>query len=90
MAITQAVTCSVEGFEDVTVIYNMMTDEEHLEQFVVRLARGGSHEGVIDKVEGWPEGYGEPFGKKTPMAFLIWCAKDGLRKAIEGFVSDPN
>lgn len=87
------VKCPLAGFENVTVVYNMLAVEAAADRFATRLGRDGSHVGVVVAVEGWDaKTYGDdPWSReKAPMAFRAWAARIGYGAAVAQFVTDPN
>lgn len=93
MELTATIECPLEGFEGVSVTYNMMATEAEADQFSVTAGRHGSHEPVVLKVDGWPvDKYGpDPWNyEKAPMAFRVWAARKGFGAAVREFLNDPN
>lgn len=90
-ALPVPVKCPVEGFTDVTVVYNMLASEEDWDALTSSAGARGVDACVV-RVEGWDaETWGEnPWGKKAPLAFRAWAARAGFGAALGQFTRDPD
>lgn len=92
MKLEYGVACTVPGFENVTIIYNMMATEEEADKFV-RTAGRECNSACVIRIEGWDaDQYGpDPFDySRSPIAFRVWAGRKGWPKAVDGFLNDPN
>jgi hypothetical protein len=99
-----AVQCPLPGFEDVSVVYNMLASEAQADALWRSLGRkrkdgdgaGGDDDpthGVILRVEGWDAArYGaDPWDyERGPVAFRVWAARRGWGHAVTQLLNDPN
>jgi len=91
--LTIAVKCPLAGFEQVSVVYDMLATEAAADRFSTRLGRDGTHTPIVVRVDGWDAAtYGDdPWSReKAPMAFRAWAARIGYGQAVGQFVTDPN
>ena len=86
--IHRTVACPLEGFEGVTVTYNLMASANEVNAFSTDFDAAPGL--VIAGVSGWPEELNaEPFGNDAPLAFLIWARQTGIKEAIRAYAADP-
>ena len=87
---TQVVECPLAGFEQVKIEFNMMAASDDWDAWMRSLGTE-QHEQVVAAVHGWDDAqFGEAFGKRTPMAFLLWATKRAVSLAFQAYANDPN
>lgn len=85
------VKCPVQGFEQVTVQYNMLASEADWDALVSSYG-GRGVDACIVAVEGWDaETYGDdPWGRDAPLAFRAWASRTGFTTALGKFTRNPD
>jgi hypothetical protein len=82
--------CPVEGFEGVTVVFDMLASPSQIDAALNRMGQAGTIKPLIAQVDNWPEEYGEPFGVDTPTAVFVWAIRVGWKGALTAFIVAPN
>lgn len=88
---TQVVECEIVGFEGVKIEFNMMAASDDWDAWMRSLGTTEEYDQVVVAVQGWDDAqFGPAFGKRTPMAFLLWATKRAVSQAFQAYANDPN